>query len=82
MPFLVYNYELVKGRWNWVDQTPYDYKNWFEGEPDHNDNLLHCAKVWEATQDLAGKWKDTFCSDLNGYVCKGEKCTSIIIFFF
>ena len=63
----------MSGQWNWVDKTPYDYKNWHEGEPNHNDDFLYCAKVWEEHVDRAGKWDDCLCSNLNGFICKIDK---------
>ena len=65
---------LVNGKWNWVDKSPYDYNNWYDGEPNHNDDNLYCAKIWEEHEERAGKWDDAHCSDLNGYICKIEKC--------
>ena len=55
--------------WAWVDETALDYINWNEGEPNNADDLQYCAYVYKES----GRWDDTFCTDINGYICKARK---------
>ena len=58
-----------------MDQTPFDYNNWKSGEPNHNDDFRYCAKIYEAGvgEDYVGKWDDTTCDTLYGYICERKR---------
>ena len=63
----------MKGEWNWVDHSSYDYNNWYEGEPNHDDDFLYCSRVYVEHEDRFGKWDDKQCNNFNGYICKKER---------
>ena len=54
----------------WVDDTPVDFTNWEDGEPNGNGNEL-CVEMYK----FNGKWNDAACeTGLNrGYICKAKK---------
>ena len=64
---------LVKGEWNWVDHSPYDYSNWYEGEPNHDDDFLYCSRIYVEHEDRFGTWDDKQCNNFNGFICKKER---------
>ena len=68
----MYRLLIVQGTWNWVDQTPFEYNNWQEGEPNHLDDFKYCAKIYETGvgEEMLGKW-DVRCS---------SNCTLIAMF--
>uniref|UniRef100_A0A1I8HVV4 C-type lectin domain-containing protein n=1 Tax=Macrostomum lignano TaxID=282301 RepID=A0A1I8HVV4_9PLAT len=53
-------------RWMWtVDETPMDYNNWNEGEPNNLEGEENCAEMY-----LSGKWNDIRCVYRLPYICK------------
>ena len=62
--------------WQWVDESPYDYNNWQEGEPNNLDGLRYCAKMYS----WAPTWDDTLCTEEHGYICKTKKSKFVIPF--
>ena len=54
--------------WQWVDETPYEYNNWQDGEPNNLDDFRYCAKLYSW-----GTWDDTLCTEELGYICKAKK---------
>ena len=63
----------MKGEWNWVDHSPYDYSNWYEGEPNHDDDFLYCSRIYVEHEDRFGTWDDKQCNNFNGFICKKER---------
>ena len=68
--------------WSWVDQTPFEYSNWQEGEPNNLDDSRYCAKVYVTGvgEEMLGKWDDTLCDKYLGFICeikKGEKVLNL-----
>ena len=64
--------------WSWVDQTPFDYNNWQEGEPNNLDDNRYCSKVYATGvgEEMLGKWDDTLCEYPLAFICeikRGEK---------
>ena len=71
--------QIVHGTWNWVDETPFDYNNWHDGEPNHNDDFNYCAKIYEAVgDDYVGTWDDDLCNNLNGFICEKKRSKHFI----
>ena len=62
-----------------MDETPFDYNNWHDGEPNSNDDLRYCAKIYEASvgDDYVGTWDDDMCDHLNGFICERKRCKNI-----
>jgi len=50
--------------YEWTDGTPFDYENWYSGEPDLGDE--DCVEI--GTTD---RWYDFDCTAKRGVVCKG-----------
>lgn len=54
----------------WKDNTPLDYSNWNEGEPNnHLDTEENCVQLLEQPREL-GKWNDAPCRLKFPYICK------------
>ncbi len=57
--------------YQWVDETPYDFFNWDENEP-NSPGVELCVQAYGHN----GKWNDAYCDQYYGtlgYVCKVEK---------
>ena len=50
--------------WQWVDGSPYGFKNWNVGEPNDWDSDEDC------THTNGGGWNDIACSSEENFVCK------------
>ena len=59
------------GSFLWVDDTAFDFENWYEGEPNSNgSDGEDCVETypWEA-----GKWNDAGCDQYKPLVCMSNK---------
>ena len=59
--------------YQWVDDTPYDFNNWEDGEP-NSPGVELCVQAYAHN----GKWNDAFCDQYYGtlgYLCKAPKGT-------
>ena len=76
----MYHLLIVQGTWNWVDQTPFEYNNWQEGEPNHLDDFKYCAKIYETGvgEEMLGKWDDTLCDEPHSFICEKPRCKDFI----
>ena len=76
----MYYFLTVQGTWNWVDQTPFEYNNWQEGEPNHLDDFKYCAKIYETGvgEEMIGKWDDTLCDEPHSFLCEKPRCKHFI----
>ena len=78
---------LTEGRWRWADGTEMalptsSWHAWFEGEPDNQDGVEHCAVVtnyvyWAVRKHTLGEyvWRDFSClfnnnKNIQGYICE------------
>jgi hypothetical protein len=55
--------------WKWVTGEPFDFTNWYKGEPNNKHNDEHCAMVcgWTGTQ-----WNDYSGNTIRPYVCEWD----------
>jgi len=60
-----------EGVWVWADGSPFNYKNWNNGEPDNHENKEDCAQILRWHEGQRGKWSDVPCAAdyLRSYVC-------------
>ncbi|XP_070569367.1 perlucin-like protein [Ptychodera flava] len=56
-----------EGNWVWVDNSGISYTNWSDGEPNNSGGDENCAHILD---NKDGKWNDSHCSDLRGFVCE------------
>ena len=58
--------------WTWSDGTPWDYTNWYEGEPNDRNGNEDCLHTWTDYQNL---WNDSPCEGWGNWpsVCKKGK---------
>ena len=55
--------------WQWVDESPFDYNNWQDGDPNNSDDSRYCAYMYSSW----GTWDDAPCTDGHEYICKAKK---------
>ncbi|KAG3292448.1 C-type lectin domain family 4 member A [Ictidomys tridecemlineatus] len=62
-----------EGRWQWVDQTPYNQSAtfWHPGEPSHSEE--HCVIVNHPSTSLQWGWNNILCKDRQRSVCEMMK---------
>ena len=65
---------LEEDDWKWVDESPFEYNNWQDGEPNNNDDSRYCAYMY----NWAGTWDDTLCTDEHQFICKAKKSEFLI----
>ena len=64
------------GSFIWVDESPFDFEFWLDGEPNSNgDDMENCVEAYY----LDARWNDAGCSDYKAYICMTDKCKCIII---
>ena len=51
--------------YTWVDDTPFTYVNWWEGNPDSNDGSRNCIG-----KDQNTFWSNHDCAETNGVICE------------
>merc|ERR1719369_2479292 len=54
-----------EGTWDWTDGTPFDYSDWYPGEP--NDHGINQDCLWERKEH---KWDDNTCEQEQLFLCK------------
>ena len=52
------------GQFVWTDGTPWDYYNWYKGEPNNWNNNEDCAMM-----KSDGTWNDEVCGNLYAFIC-------------
>ena len=61
-----FNDQEVEGSFVWTDNSPYDYENWHEGQP-NGDTTANCVDIYGD----GGEWYDQDCFPPQfGPVCK------------
>lgn len=54
-------------RWQWIDNSNFNYTNWFIfAQPNNSSNLEVCA----VTEPIYNSWYSRNCSDQQHYVCE------------
>ncbi|KAM5158316.1 macrophage mannose receptor 1-like [Mantella aurantiaca] len=66
--FWIGAYRNVEGKWLWIDNTPMDYVNWGDGEPEERSNN-DCVMIRSET----GTWRIGRCYYDLSYICKTPK---------
>jgi hypothetical protein len=59
-----------KGRWQWLDGTPFGYVHWGAGEPNDAGGIEDCVQLNRFGQD--GGWNDEPCDGALPFVCESE----------
>jgi hypothetical protein len=57
-----------KGRWQWLDGTPYGYQHWGAGEPNDAGGMEDCVQLNRFGVD--GGWNDEPCDGALPFVCE------------
>ena len=57
-----------EGTWVWNDGTPWNYTNWYPGQPNNYGNYQHCLTL----NGFGSQWNDEWCNYDLPYVCKAE----------
>lgn len=55
------------GMFRWLDETPFDYALWAEGQPDNNGGYEHCAALNAAE---GGTWGDYYSGFYFPFICR------------
>ncbi|KAK4329168.1 hypothetical protein Pmani_000459 [Petrolisthes manimaculis] len=58
---------LEDAGYSWMDETPFDFVNWRQGEPNNIFDQEDCISMYTRNQ---GYWNDKNCAVPEGYVCK------------
>jgi hypothetical protein len=56
-----------EGMFHWVDETPFDYSHWAEGEPNNNGGAEHCIVFGQSNSP---RWNDVYCGVYTSYICR------------
>jgi hypothetical protein len=62
----------VERGYTWIDNSPLDYINWYDGEPNDYTGRENCIEM----QTRSGQWNDVSCRYYRQFMCKkniGEK---------
>ncbi|XP_048752140.2 macrophage mannose receptor 1-like isoform X2 [Ostrea edulis] len=62
--------ESFESQFIWLDNSPVDFTNWNNGEP--NSYSENCAEMIVSGERI-GKWNDAPCSSKRGYICQTNK---------
>ena len=55
----------------WVDDTPFDFDNWYMSQPDNNGGTENCVEVHSNPgQAWHERWNDASCDEKKNFVCK------------
>lgn len=66
-----------RSEFNWKDDSPLDYSNWNEGEPNnHLDTEENCVQMLER-RSVLGEWNDAPCRLKFPYICKKPRDIAI-----
>lgn len=52
----------------WIDDSPLDYVNWYDGEPNNYYGYENCVEM----QTRSGRWNDLACHNYRQFICKKE----------
>ncbi|XP_028395191.1 uncharacterized protein LOC114519267 isoform X2 [Dendronephthya gigantea] len=65
----------VERGYRWVDNSPVDYINWEDGEPNDYNGRENCVEM----KSKSGRWNDLYCTNNLEYMCKKNiECSSAI----
>lgn len=56
-----------EGEFYWVDETPFDYSNWADGEPNDNGGAEDCILFGQRDSP---QWNDVYCGVYTSFVCR------------
>eukprot|EP00900_Chrysochromulina_parva_P013190 jgi/Chrpa1/21872/Chrysochromulina_OHIO_Genome00026121-RA len=62
-----------EGTWVWIDGTPFDFSNWYPGEPNNSGGNEDCALLWSGLNN--SEWADDTCGAFMnsiGGVCRKQ----------
>ncbi|CAD5120109.1 DgyrCDS8687 [Dimorphilus gyrociliatus] len=60
-------------KFQWVDNAPFDYSNWADGEPNGQPYEVQCTEAYSNNDRNYGKWNDHDCNSDIGYICQYRK---------
>lgn len=63
--------ETGEGAWTWVDQTPFGFSRWNDGEPNNDGGEEQCGE-WKLGN---GTWNDAPCFASRGFICEKKSST-------
>lgn len=61
----------LNGAWNWIDNTPVDFTNYWPGEPNGDGQCVEFGYTTACRPpDYGDRWNDLPCGSLGNFVCK------------